>query len=418
MNPLAYLGMLTFAVFILLGVTGALLMFYYQPSYAGAWRSVQAINDEIPYGFALRNIHYHASNAMVLLAIAHLFYQFFAGRYKLRFELLWVTGVVLGTLTIIEAYTGYDLILNVRAMLAINIGVALAFSSQPLAGGFPLADLVFAGSSGLDDIILRYYTLHVFIIPIIMLLLMGFHLPRNLTLDIPMVSSVFAIIFIVGGLFPVELGIRFDPKIPTAITFPEWYLTGLYAFIRTGIPAVIAGVIAPTIFILMFLVIPFIDRNVRRLSVWDRPFVTSLGVMALGQILLTTVWGFRHDNIFLPLTTEEGLLIDPVTFFGLNVLIAVISFIGVYLYAGYRRTVKRVSHVRPPAKPGRPMATWEVFTVLGVLILLEIFINMAAMQAYLAGLRNLALIEIGLILLIFAFAFHIFRTRTQLPSVP
>ena len=95
--------------------------------------SVRNIDTVVPFGSALRNIHYHASNAMVLLAVAHMFYQYFSGRYKLRYEVLWVTGIIIGILTIIEAYTGYDLLLNVRGMLAINIGRALA-RSTPLMG--------------------------------------------------------------------------------------------------------------------------------------------------------------------------------------------------------------------------------------------------------------------------------------------
>jgi quinol-cytochrome oxidoreductase complex cytochrome b subunit len=52
---------------------------------------------------------------MVLLALLHLSYQLFSGRYKLKNELIWVTGVIFGLVTILEAYSGYDLIVNVRA---------------------------------------------------------------------------------------------------------------------------------------------------------------------------------------------------------------------------------------------------------------------------------------------------------------
>ncbi|MEM3106263.1 MAG: cytochrome b N-terminal domain-containing protein, partial [Candidatus Nitrosocaldus sp.] len=109
-SPMGFLGMLTFITFIILGITGALLMFYYEPILDRAWDSVKTINNTIPYGFHIRNIHYHASNAMVFLALAHMYYQYFSGRYKIRNEVLWVTGVILGTVTILEAFTGYDII--------------------------------------------------------------------------------------------------------------------------------------------------------------------------------------------------------------------------------------------------------------------------------------------------------------------
>ena len=98
-SPFGFLGMLTFVVFITLGVTGALLMFYYEPIMTRSWDSVAFINNEVPFGFHLRNLHYHGSNAMVMLAILHMYYQYFSGRYKIRNEILWVTGVILGTVT-------------------------------------------------------------------------------------------------------------------------------------------------------------------------------------------------------------------------------------------------------------------------------------------------------------------------------
>ena len=219
----------------------------------------------------MRNIHYHASNAMVLLAVVHMFYQFFSGRYKLRYEMLWITGVILGVVTVVEAYTGYDLILNIRGQLAINIGRTLTLLSPPrqILGTF-LAQVIFGFS--FNDIVLRFYALHVFIIPIVMLALMGVHLPKNLVLDIPVSSAIIGIIFVMGGLFPVELGVQYDPRLRTEITFPEWYFTSLYAFIRVkGLDPFIAGAIVPAIFVVIFLVVPLLDRG-KRIAMIDRPF--------------------------------------------------------------------------------------------------------------------------------------------------
>ena len=92
-------------------------MLFYEPELDRAWNSVQTINNAIPYGFHMRNIHYHASNAMVMLALLHMYYQYFSGRYKIRNEILWVTGILIGVLTILEAFTGYDIIFSERADL-------------------------------------------------------------------------------------------------------------------------------------------------------------------------------------------------------------------------------------------------------------------------------------------------------------
>ena len=58
-SPFGFLGMLTFIMFVTLGVTGALLMFYYEPIMTRSWDSVAFINNEVPFGFHIRNLHYH-----------------------------------------------------------------------------------------------------------------------------------------------------------------------------------------------------------------------------------------------------------------------------------------------------------------------------------------------------------------------
>jgi len=413
-SPLGFLGFLTFSVFALLGISGALLMLYYSPTVifnpvtgtsTTPYDSVRNIDTVVPFGSALRNIHYHASNAMVLLAVAHMFYQYFSGRYKLRYEVLWVTGIIIGILTIIEAYTGYDLLLNVRGMLAINIGRALA-RSTPLMG--PEAFRLMAGT-GLADLILRFYAVHVFIFPMIMILVMMVHFPRYLVLDIPVVSMVAGTIMLVGGLFPVELGAKFIPTAEAGITMPEWYLTGMYAIIRTGIDRFLAGAVIPLIFVIVFLVVPFLDTS-RKLSVRDRPFYTAMGVAGLGQLALTTVWGFRANNLFYALDTIPQLEIDPYVFFASVVFVGAVSYAGIYLW--FRITA-------PP--PGAPLAharkqfpiykmtsnEWRaiVISLLGFQVLFDIYSS----QAFLSGFKNVVLLQIGAGLIAFGILVHLYR---------
>src|SRR3972149_1531875 len=133
LSPLGFLGMLTFIIFVILGITGAVLMLYYEPTAVNAYETVKNIEEKVPYGFLIRNNHYHGSNAMVFLAVAHLYYQYFSGRYKIRNEIIWVTGIILGIITVLEAFTGYDLLYNDRAELAVSIGVSLT-NASPVIG--------------------------------------------------------------------------------------------------------------------------------------------------------------------------------------------------------------------------------------------------------------------------------------------
>ena len=398
-SPFGYLGTLTAIVFAVLGITGALLMFYYRPDIQYAYDSVKQIQEEIEFGFFLRNIHYHGSNFMVLLAIAHMFYQYFSGRYKVKNEILWVTGVILGTVTVLEAFTGYDLILNQRAMLAVNIAVGLT-NSAPLLGP-QIAPILLGG--GLYDLIIRFYALHVFILPMVMLLLALVHFPRNLVFDPPMVAGVLGVLFIGAGLFPVELGTKYNPT-QAIVEVPEWYLTAIYAFIRTGLERFTSGALLPLLFILFFLLVPFVDRS-KKLSWKERPFFTAAGISSLVLIVVTTVWGFytrpRVDAF-------TAVYVEPLIFYPVLLFLIATSFIISYKYIAPLRK----EPARPAPKP-RPITIqlpyeWSVRVIVGLLAVTGI-LALVAFQQYVEGLKNLSLFNLGVIIALFGLVAHIYR---------
>src|SRR5713226_2351248 len=305
-SPLAYLGVLTGITFLVLGITGGLLMIYYQPTLAGcgnitcAFSSVQNINDTVPFGWLLRNIHYTASNAMVLLAVLHLYYQYFSGRFKIKNEILWVTGVVLGIITGVEAFSGYDLLFNQRAGLAIEIGSSLANASPVIGGVLRLATF----GAGFSDFVLRLYATHVFILPMFMLILVFIHFPRYMVFDLPVISTVVGGLFLIAAIFPVAVGIPYNPSNPQ-LTIPEWYLTGIYALLRTEFDKFVMGGLMPALLFLMAIVVPFVDTS-NKLNWKDRPFFTALGITTIAQILITTAWGFYINPNTAPTCVIQG----------------------------------------------------------------------------------------------------------------
>ncbi|MDE1766210.1 MAG: cytochrome bc complex cytochrome b subunit [Thaumarchaeota archaeon] len=407
-SPFGFLGMLTFVTFIILGVSGALLMFYYEPILDRAWDSVAKINNVVPYGFMIRNIHYHASNAMVLLAVLHMYYQYFSGRYKIRNEIIWVTGVVLGTVTILEAFTGYDIIFSERAELAISIAASLT-NSIPVVGP-TIRDAMFG--SGFADFILRFYTLHVFVLPIVMLGLMAVHLPRFLVFDVPMVMAISGAILMTGGVFPVDLGSKFQPTVPPGITVPEWYLTGIYAFLRTMYNKFITGVLWPGIFIVAIAMTPFIDRY-KKFSWKDRPIVTAFGITGIAQVMVTTYWGFYiTPDVSKPLVAR--LVIDPVFFYTIMLLLVPISFGFSYMMILLAKEAERKAKLAASKGPHKSVAPinlsgkWINWLIIALLIF-QVYINIAAYNAALAGMKNISLFLVGLGLMVFAGLFHLYR---------
>ncbi|MEM2759330.1 MAG: cytochrome b N-terminal domain-containing protein [Nitrososphaerales archaeon] len=417
-SPLGFLGMLTFITFIILGITGALLMFYYEPILDRAWDSVERINDVIPYGFHIRNIHYHASNAMVFLALAHMYYQYFSGRYKIRNEVLWVTGVILGTVTILEAFTGYDILYNERAELAISIAASLT-NSIPVLGP-DIRAMMFG--AGFADFVLRFYALHVFILPIIMLGLMAVHFPRFLVFDVPMVMAISGAIFITGGVFPVELGIKFEPESPPGVTVPEWYLTGLYAFLRTQYDKFVTGVLWPGLFIGALLLIPFMDRY-KKFSWKDRPLITAIGITSLAQIIVTTYWGFWIDPDIQKSLTER-LVIDPIVFYTVMLLLVPLSFGFTYMMIKLARHAEYKHKMEAAKRKGAGETrqgislpeNWSWMIIIALLIF-QVYLNISAYYAGVAGFRNVELFLVGLVLITFAGIFHVYRYANQQAKV-
>jgi ubiquinol-cytochrome c reductase cytochrome b subunit len=402
-SPFGYLGTLTAIVFLILGVTGGLLMFYYRPDVNLAYNSVKEIQERVQFGFFLRNLHYHASNAMVFLAIAHLFYQYFSGRYKVKNEVIWVTGVILGTVTVLEAFTGYDLILNQRAMLAVNIAVGLS-NSAPVLG--PMVSSLLLGG-GLYDLIIRFYALHVFILPMVMLLLALVHFPRNLVFDPPVVAGVIGALLIAGGLYPVDLGTKYDPTL-AIVEVPEWYLTAIYAFIRTGLERFTSGALLPLLFVLFFLIVPFVDRS-KKLSWRDRPFFTAAGLASIVLIIVTTVWGFYTTP---RVDAFTAVYIEPLIFYPTLLFLVAATFIISYRYIA----PPAKDAARPAPKP-RPITIqlpfeWGVRLIMGLLATIGI-LSLLAFQQYLEGLKNLSMFNLGVVVMLFGLIAHIYRHIMQ-----
>jgi len=242
-----------------------------------------------------------------------------------------------------------------------------------------------------------------------MILVMMVHFPRYMVLDIPVVSMVAGAIMVIGGVFPVEIGTKFIPTAEAGITMPEWYLTGMYAIIRTGIDKFTAGVVIPMLFVIVFLIVPFVDTS-RKLSVRDRPFYTAMGVAGLAQLALTTVWGFRANTLFDPLDNIPQLEINPLIFFGSVVFIGAVAYALVYF--GFKATAPP-----PGARPvhGRKQFPiykistneWRavVLSLLGFQVLFDIYSS----QAFLSGFKNIVLLQIGVGLIAFGILVHLYR---------
>ena len=172
-NWMYCLGGITFLLFIIQSVTGVMLAFYYKPTPDEAYASIQFIENEVLFGAAIRAIHHWSANGMVVMVVAHMLRVFITGAFKPPREFNWVSGVVLGILTLTFGLTGYLLPWDQRAYWATTV-------ASEIAGGLPqigdLALVFMRGGWTVTAITLsRFYAVHVLVLPVMIIGLMGIH---------------------------------------------------------------------------------------------------------------------------------------------------------------------------------------------------------------------------------------------------
>ena len=171
-----YLGFISFFLFVILLVTGVLLMFYYQPDIPNAYENMKDLDYVISYGMFLRNMHRWAGHLMVIVVFLHMLRVFYDGAYKPPREFNWVVGVVLLILTLLEGYTGYLLPYDQLAYWAVTVGANIV-DYAPLIG--KNLRFLFLGGNEIGEVTLvRFYVLHCIVLPILMIGLIAFHFWR------------------------------------------------------------------------------------------------------------------------------------------------------------------------------------------------------------------------------------------------
>ncbi len=170
------LGVISATLFLTLGVTGVLLMFYYVPSTTLAYSTMKDLQTTIPLGQLVRNMHRWAAHLMVLAVILHMVRVFYTGAYKPPREFNWIVGVVLLVLTLGASFTGYLLPWDQLSYWAITVGTNIA-GYAPVLGDQARAILL-GGSDVGQGTLIRFYALHVLLIPLALAAIISLHLWR------------------------------------------------------------------------------------------------------------------------------------------------------------------------------------------------------------------------------------------------
>lgn len=172
------LGGLAFSCLLLLALSGLLLLFYYRPGATEAYNSIIFLESAVYGGRYLRSLHRLASHLFLILIMLHTLRVVLTGAFAPPRQRNWIIGICLLGLAVFEAYTGYLLPMDQLALWATQTGMTL-LETVPL-GSF-LRDMLVPDTVAGPLSLIRFYVLHVVVLPMITitLCLLHFYLVRK-----------------------------------------------------------------------------------------------------------------------------------------------------------------------------------------------------------------------------------------------
>ncbi len=294
-------GSATVFAMILQIVTGIFLTFFYAPSANTAWESTAWIYTHF-WPHLILAIHYWGASAMIALVFLHLLQVLVWGAYKSPRELQWVVGVILLLVTLVLGLTGYLLPWDMNAYFASQVALNIT-GTAPIAG--PLIQQIAQGGGAMGtETINRFFGIHVWLMPAVMVLLVGAHLaifrwngpagpiaedprklkngrfwPDQMFMDGFASFIVFAIIVALAFISPPFLDAKADPTNTAFIPYPAWYFLALFGLLNVVPPSLdlLATIVVPTLFLLIVIAIPWLDRS------------TTRSLSARGGIIVSTI---------------------------------------------------------------------------------------------------------------------------------
>jgi ubiquinol-cytochrome c reductase cytochrome b subunit len=344
--PSFKLGWLSTFFFILEAITGIFLMVFYTPSTQLAYENMLNILSNVPLGQFVRDLHRLGAEAMVIVVAAHMLRTFVTASYKKPRQFTWVTGIILLVLTLAMSYTGYLLPWDQLAYWAVTIGASMAEAAPPpIVGEF--VNILLKGAPNLGQAgLLRFYLLHVIAVPAVLLAALGMHyykvvlyghslppeleepgedsakrvprdhrvyfIPNVLSSDVFMVALVVLVMVLaVTFFYDAPLENNANPLSTPLHTLAPWYFLWIQGLLKLG-DKTLMGVILPTVLMLSFLVMPYIDvgpfrrYNRRRLAIsMSLLFMTTLAVLSWMGTPAFLVQTSLDQEIFFELAPSE-----------------------------------------------------------------------------------------------------------------
>jgi len=273
------LGIVCLTCLAVLFLTGFTLLLYYLPEQAVAYDRILHIITSLPFGRLVRNLHFHAANALLIAGAFHTARVFLTGSYKGR-VLNWFYGVALWHLILLSIFTGYLLPWDQRSYWAIKVGSTLA-AYYPVVGSSVRQFLLGANEVGAETL-LRCFAWHVAAVPALWVVLTSLHLwrvrkdgglaapdgssevripasPLLFRAELMVAFSTLAILLALALFIDPPIVGRADPLRPPNPAKAPWFFVGIQEMVSHS--AIAGGLLVPGLIALFLLLCPFIDRS-------------------------------------------------------------------------------------------------------------------------------------------------------------
>ncbi len=293
-NPLYILGSLVWLSWMVVIVSGVILMLWYIPTTTGAYRSIEHITYDIPFGWLVRGMHKYAADMLIICITLRIYRMYFAGEYKKPGELSWMILFASLVLGMISGITGYLLIWNQRAFWAAKtvLTVPTYYDEIPLLGktglGHAITYIFLGGPAVGQATITRFYAIH-FGISVVFVILaeVFFYRTRRRRLNLSPFVIVLVLAFLGWLSFErlTDMGRWANPNRTPLPILSDWYFLALYQLVKY-MPPLWAG-IAPALLIGYGMLVPFLDRT-KETRPLERPLFFSVGMLALVYFIAFT----------------------------------------------------------------------------------------------------------------------------------
>jgi ubiquinol-cytochrome c reductase cytochrome b subunit len=302
-------------------ITGIFLAMYYVPSADHAHTVVSYIVKVVSSGAFIRSIHAYGSSGIIILLCLHIGQTVLYGSYKGRRELLWLSGCILMALMLGMAFTGYLLPWDEKAYFATAVGTNL-IAEVPWIG--PILQKLVRGGDQMGTLtISRFFVLHVFVLPGMLIAFISGHVfffrkagaagpikedpiaprlpsvpfyPRQVLMDAAFAVVLIGILAVIAKSIPMDLGPAANAADTHFLPRPEWYYRPAFQWLKyfSGRWSLIGGIMLPALLALIFAAAPFLDRRLERRP-WKRPISVGAFLLFLIAYMSLGIASYRGD---------------------------------------------------------------------------------------------------------------------------